>query len=106
MTTGFLNDIILQLWPHINAAGSKIAKEALEPVFASMLPGPLSSLHFTKLDLGDVPIRFSKVEVTKTENDGIKLDMDLDWEGDCDIDLDGQMVPKLVDPPHSVHLTR
>lgn len=61
-----------------------------------LVPGPLANLRFTKLDLGHVPIRFSKVDVHKTPNDGIKLDMDLDWEGVCDIELDGARVPKIV----------
>src|SRR5262245_28237672 len=92
-TTGFLNDIVAQLWPNINAAGSRMTKEIVEPMFASMLPGPLATLHFVKLDLGSTPMRLSKVDVHKTENQGIKLDMDLDWDGKCDIELEGKMVP-------------
>lgn len=65
-------------------------------MFASMLPGPLASLHFTKLDLGSVPIRVSRVDTHKTETGGVQLDMDIDWEGKSDIDLDGKMVPKMV----------
>lgn len=72
-----------------------MVKEMVEPMLASMLPGPLSSLHFVKLDLGPVPLRISRVDVLRTEQGGIKLDMDVDWEGKCDIDLDGTMVPKL-----------
>ncbi|KAF1850463.1 uncharacterized protein K460DRAFT_327361 [Cucurbitaria berberidis CBS 394.84] len=92
---GFLNDIVEQLWPNINVAGAQIAKDVVEPILASTLPGPLSSLHFVKLDLGHVPIRFSNVDVHKTTTQGIKLDMDLDWEGVCDIELDGNHVPKI-----------
>lgn len=73
-----------------------MVKEIVEPMFATMLPGPLASLRFVKIDLGQVPMRFSEVDVHKTDNDGIKLDMDLDWEGTCDIELEGKMVPKLV----------
>lgn len=62
----------------------------------SMLPGPLSSLRFVKLDFGPIPIKFSHVDVHKTELEGIKLDMDLEWDGRCDFELDGKMVPKLV----------
>lgn len=93
---GFLNDIIEQLWPNINVAGCRMVKEIVEPMFATMLPGPLASLKFVKLDLGNVPIRVSKVDVHKTDNAGIKLDMDVTWDGQSDIDLDGKMVPKLV----------
>lgn len=94
--TGFLNDIVEQLWPNICVAGAKILKDVVEPILATTLPGPLSSLRFVKLDLGHVPIRFANVDVHKTANDGIKLDMDVSWEGICDIELDGTRVPKIV----------
>lgn len=96
MKTGFLNDIIAQLWPNINVAGSRMIKEIVEPMFAEMLPGPLAKLQFVGIDLGTIPMRVSAVDVHKTDNQGIKLDMDVVWEGDSDIDLDAHMVPKLV----------
>ncbi|KAI0147725.1 hypothetical protein GGR57DRAFT_505329 [Xylariaceae sp. FL1272] len=86
-SAGFLNDIVSHLWPNINVAGCKMVKEIVEPLLQSTTG--FSSLHFTKLDLGTVPIRFSKVDVIRTEKDGIKLDMDLDWDGKCEINLDG-----------------
>ncbi|EPE26535.1 C2 (Calcium/lipid-binding, CaLB) [Glarea lozoyensis ATCC 20868] len=89
----FLNDIVAQLWPHINVAGCKMIKEIAEPMFKTMLPGPLASLHFTKLDLGHVPLELSNLLVTKTETDGIKLDLNVDWAGKCDIALDASMIP-------------
>ncbi|KAF2468304.1 uncharacterized protein BDR25DRAFT_265463 [Lindgomyces ingoldianus] len=92
---GFLNDIIKQLWPNISVAGANIVKDVVEPILASTLPGPLSSLHFVKLDFGHVPIQFSNVDVHKTATQGIKLDLDLHWEGECDIELDGNHVPKI-----------
>lgn len=92
----FLNDIVKQLWPNINAAGSKMIKEIVEPMFKSMLPGPLASLHFTKIDLGPVPLRLSNAKTTKTEADGIKLDMNVDWVGKADIELDADMCPAMV----------
>ncbi|KAK3370444.1 hypothetical protein B0H63DRAFT_422236 [Podospora didyma] len=94
-TPGFLNDLVAQLWPNICVAASKMIKEIAEPMFVTMLPAPLNTLHFTKIDLGTVPIRFANVDVHKTENDGIKLDLDVDWDGECDIDLDAKMMPKL-----------
>ncbi|KAF1835963.1 hypothetical protein BDW02DRAFT_596908 [Decorospora gaudefroyi] len=92
---GFLNDIVEQLWPNIRVYGANVTKETVEPILKSTLPAPLNNLKFTKLDLGSVPIQFSNVDVHKTTNQGIKLDMDLNWEGVCDIELDGSMVPKV-----------
>lgn len=92
----FLNDIIKQLWPNINAAGSQMVKDMVDPMFKQMLPSPFSSLHFTKVDFGHVPLKVSNVKTTKTEHEGIKLDMNVDWAGKCDIELDGDMIPQLV----------
>ena len=68
-------------------------KESVEPILKSSLPSPLSSLRFTKIDLGHVPLRLSNVKSTRTESDGIEIVMNVDWDGKCDIELDGDMVP-------------
>lgn len=93
---GFLNDIIRHLWPNIRVAGARMIKEIAEPMFGKMLPSPLNSLHFEKIDLGQTPIHFSNVDVHKLENEGIKLDLDLNWDGRCDIEMNGNMIPKFV----------
>lgn len=72
-------------------------------MFASMLPGPLAGLHFVKLDLGPVPLKVSKVDVIRTDNGGISLDMDVSWHSKSDFQLDGKMVPELG--VEHVHLT-
>jgi hypothetical protein len=71
-------------------------KDIVEPMFKTSLPGPLATLHFTKIDLGATPIVFSNVKVTKTPHHGIMLDMNMDWKGQCDIQLDANMMPQLV----------
>jgi Ca2+-dependent lipid-binding protein len=91
-----LNDIVEQLWPNINIVGCKMVKDIVEPMFATMLPGPLASIKFVKLDLGPVPIKIDRVDTHKTDNGAIKLDMDVIWEGQSDIELDGNMIPKVV----------
>jgi hypothetical protein len=95
-TIGFLNDIVEQLWPNINIVACKMVKDIVEPMFATMLPGPLASLKFVKLDLGSVPMKIDRVDTHKTDNGAIKLDMDVIWEGQSDIELDGNMIPKVV----------
>lgn len=57
--SGFLNDLVAQLWPNINVAGCKMIKDIVEPILASTLPGPLKNLKFIKIDLGDVPVRYA-----------------------------------------------
>lgn len=85
-----------QLWPNITVAAAEITKNVVEPILASTLPGPLSSLHFTKLEFGNTPFTFANIDVHKTTKEGIKLDVDVIWEGQCDIELDGNHVPKIV----------
>mmetsp|Transcript_16921 Transcript_16921/g.36793 ORF Transcript_16921/g.36793 Transcript_16921/m.36793 type:complete len:477 (+) Transcript_16921:159-1589(+) len=83
---GWLNDIISQLWERMSIVGSDMVKESVEPSFAE-LPGPLSSLHFTNIDLGKTPIKFDRIDVHTKNEDCIKLDIDVIWDGDCDIAL-------------------
>jgi Ca2+-dependent lipid-binding protein len=92
-----LNEIVAQLWPNIRVAGAQMVKDIADPMFKTMLPGPLAALHFTKVELGPVPIVLSNVRVTKTAADGIKMDLNLDWDGKCDIELDGgSLIPTVV----------
>ena len=85
---GFLSDLLAQLWFYINAAASQSIKESVEPEFKT-LPGPLSSLHFTKVDLGNVPIRLDNVVVHDVDKDTntLQMDMDVHWDGNCNIQL-------------------
>lgn len=91
-SVGFLNDLISQLWDDINIAGGNLTKEIVEPMFAEMLPGPLSSLHFTKIDLGKTPIKFDRIDVQKRSEGVIKLDVDIFWDSDCDIELSAKFI--------------
>lgn len=65
-------------------------------MFKTMLPRPLNTLHFTKIDLGPVPLRLSNARTTKTDADGIQLDMNVEWVGKADIEMDADMFPALV----------
>jgi Ca2+-dependent lipid-binding protein len=94
-TSGFLNDLIAQLWPNINIAGCAMVKDMVEPMFKTMLPGPLAGLKFTKMDLGPVPIKVSQVDVIKTDSGGISLDMDVTWHSKSDFELDASMMPEI-----------
>ena len=77
-------------------------KDIVDPMFKTMLPGPLSSLHFTKVELGNVPFTLSNVKTIRTDHDGINLLMNVDWDGKCEMELDGNMIPALVSPSYCV----
>ncbi|CAN8069154.1 unnamed protein product [Agarophyton chilense] len=91
-SVGFLNDLVARLWDYINVAGARLTKEIVEPMFAEMLPGPLKSLHFVKIDLGKKPIKFDNVDVLSRERGVVKLNIDVHWDGNCDIELASSML--------------
>ena len=84
----FLSDLLAQLWHYISEAASQAIKETVEPEFKE-LPGPLKTLHFTNLDIGNVPIRLDNIVVHDVEKDTNTLQMNLDvlWDGNCSIEL-------------------
>ena len=75
----------------MSIAGAEIVKDSVEPSFQD-LPGPLSSLHFEKIDLGSTPIAFDRIDVHTKDSDSIKLDIDVAWDGGCDIRLRANVI--------------
>lgn len=86
-SVNFLSDLIKRLWPHLSPAIGATIKAAVEPMFKDLLPGPLSSLHFTKCDLGKVPMSMDNIVVQPLKDGKIQCDIDLVWDGACDIQL-------------------
>ena len=86
--TGFMSDMLAQMWPYINVAASKSIKDSVEPQFKD-LPGPLGTLHFTKVNLGHVPLRLDNIIVHEVDkaNNTLQMDMDVRWDGVSDIQL-------------------
>lgn len=95
--SGFLTEIVGQLWPYINIMGCQIIKETVEPTFATDLPSPLSTLHFSKLDLGTIPIRLDNIVVHEVDlkNNQLQLELDVIWDGQCDIELKADYIGRL-----------
>jgi hypothetical protein len=83
----FLTDLVSRLWFYLNPAIGETIVAAVEPMFIDLLPGPLSSLHFTKCDLGAVPMIFDNIIVHPLKNGTIHFDIDVIWDGACDIRL-------------------
>jgi Ca2+-dependent lipid-binding protein len=83
----FLSDLVGRLWVKIGPAIGQTIKDSVEPILKESLPGPLSSIHFTRCDFGKVPIRFDNIHVHPVEDDIVKFDLDVVWDGACDIEL-------------------
>jgi len=92
---GWLNDLLAEMWPSTAIAAEKIIRDTVEPMFAELLPGPLKTLKFTKLDLGDAPFTFSNVDVHSRRAGFLRLNLDMAWDGDADIELKADHVPAL-----------
>jgi len=86
-SVNFLTDLVKRLWVHLSPAIGETIVAAVEPMFKDLLPGPLSSLHFTKCDLGKVPLSLDNVVVQPLKDGKIQVDLDLVWDGACDIQL-------------------
>jgi len=82
-----ITDIISRLWPHINVAGCATVREVVEPMFKEMMPKALSNLHFTELDLGQVPIRLDNVVVHELKDGMLQFDLDVTWHSESNIKL-------------------
>lgn len=87
----FLTDLIARLWPNLSPAIGETIIAAVGPLFKDLLPGPLSSLHFTKCDLGTVPMKFDNIVVHPRKKGTIQFDVDVIWDGACDIRLKAGM---------------
>lgn len=93
--TSFLTKVVEQLWPYLKVALGQTIREAVDPCFEA-LPPPLKTLHFTKVDLGNVPIRMDNIVVHPLTPDGsVQCDIDILWDGDCDLQLKADYLGKL-----------
>mmetsp|Transcript_18541 Transcript_18541/g.38040 ORF Transcript_18541/g.38040 Transcript_18541/m.38040 type:complete len:881 (+) Transcript_18541:225-2867(+) len=97
-TGAFISAVLNQLWDHMNIAISNTIKQTLEPTLKD-LPVPL---HFTRLDLGNIPIKTENMLIhpvnlsndvdnvaptIKQSQAGVQINMDIIWDGNCDITL-------------------
>ncbi|KAL7576326.1 hypothetical protein ACA910_018144 [Epithemia clementina (nom. ined.)] len=91
---GFLADIVKQLWPYINIAASDTIRATAEPIFKEMAVPLLRTMHFTKIDLGTVPIRLDNVRVhdVDLESNTLAFDVDVIWDGNCDMKLKADLI--------------
>lgn len=88
----FLTDLLAALWKQIAHAAALKIRATMEPMFPELLPGPVQSLKFTKVSLGDVPLKLDNIVVheLQTNADGIEYveyEMDVVWDGQMDMQL-------------------
>ncbi|XP_048411372.1 extended synaptotagmin-2-A isoform X4 [Stegostoma tigrinum] len=85
----WLNKTVKQMWPYICQFVEKLLKETIEPAVRGA-NSHLSTFNFTKVDMGNKPLRIDGVK-TYTENIDsrqIILDLQISYVGNCEIDLE------------------
>uniref|UniRef100_A0A3B4AYC7 Extended synaptotagmin-like protein 2a n=1 Tax=Periophthalmus magnuspinnatus TaxID=409849 RepID=A0A3B4AYC7_9GOBI len=85
----WLNKTVKQMWPFICQFVDKLFRETIEPAVKNATPY-LSSFCFTKIDLGDKPLRVNGVKVYTENVDKRQVIMDLEvsFVGNTEIDID------------------
>ncbi|XP_074544161.1 extended synaptotagmin-2 isoform X4 [Halichoeres trimaculatus] len=85
----WLNKTVKQMWPFICQFVEKLFRDTIEPAVKGANPH-LSSFCFTKIDMGDKPLRVNGVKVYTENVDKRQVIMDLQvsFVGNTEIDVD------------------
>uniref|UniRef100_A0A8C7THM9 Extended synaptotagmin 2 n=1 Tax=Oncorhynchus mykiss TaxID=8022 RepID=A0A8C7THM9_ONCMY len=85
----WLNKTVKQMWPYICQFVDKLFRETIEPAVKGANVH-LSSFCFTKIDMGDKPLRVNGVKVYTENVDKrqIIMDLEISFVGNTEIDVD------------------
>ncbi|XP_014852211.1 PREDICTED: extended synaptotagmin-2-like isoform X2 [Poecilia mexicana] len=85
----WLNKTVKQMWPFICQFVDKLFRETIEPAVKGANPH-LSSFCFTKVDMGDKPLRVNGVKVYTENVDKrqVIMDLQISFVGNTEIDID------------------
>uniref|UniRef100_A0AAY4A3V9 Extended synaptotagmin-like protein 2b n=1 Tax=Denticeps clupeoides TaxID=299321 RepID=A0AAY4A3V9_9TELE len=87
----WLNKTVKQMWPYICQFVDKLFRETIEPAVKGANPH-LSTFCFTKVDMGDKPLRVNGVKVYNENVDKrqIIMDLQISFVGNTEINVDIQ----------------
>ncbi|XP_066579755.1 extended synaptotagmin-2 isoform X1 [Amia ocellicauda] len=85
----WLNKTVKQMWPYISQFVDKLFRETIEPAVKGA-NAHLSTFCFTKVDMGDKPLRINGVKVYTENVDKrqIIMDLQISFVGNTEIDVD------------------
>lgn len=85
----WLNKTVKQMWPYVCQFVEKLFKETIEPAIKEA-SSHLSTFSFSKIDLGDKPLRINGVKVYTENVDKrqIIMDLQISYVGNTEIDVD------------------
>ncbi|XP_077471009.1 extended synaptotagmin-2-A [Stigmatopora argus] len=85
----WLNKTVKQMWPFICQFVDKLFRDSIEPAVRGASPY-LASFSFSKIDMGDKPIRVNGVKVYTENVDKrqVIMDLQISFAGNTEIDVD------------------
>ncbi|XP_029450595.1 extended synaptotagmin-1 isoform X2 [Rhinatrema bivittatum] len=84
----WLNKVLIQMWPFLGQYLEKLLVNQIAPIIRSS-NNHLQTFSFTKVNLGEKPIKVSGVEVhTEMDKKQILLDLHLSYVGDVEINVE------------------
>lgn len=83
----WLNYLLIKAWPFLNKAFSSVLKVSLESTLELYKPVVFASLKFRKFTLGTIPPQISGLEIIKSQEDEITMEIDFQWTGNPSIIL-------------------
>eukprot|EP00668_Euglena_longa_P015743 GGOE01019884.1.p1 GENE.GGOE01019884.1~~GGOE01019884.1.p1 ORF type:complete len:963 (+),score=311.32 GGOE01019884.1:22-2889(+) len=86
-SVGWVNDVLARLWPYMDQAVAKIAKESLEPAIQLAVPSALRGIVFERFTLGPTPIRVEGIRAVQPSPTMVMLLLDVAFHGTPDISL-------------------
>ncbi|KAK9861272.1 hypothetical protein WJX84_001563 [Apatococcus fuscideae] len=98
---GWVNTVLGQLWPRLDASLSHMASEMLRPLFQENKPSWMHSVKLDRFTLGNRAPTITGVKVYGTEHSvpsEINMEVDFAWNGNQNMELFVRPVPKSMGP--------
>ncbi|KAG5250310.1 synaptotagmin [Salix suchowensis] len=84
----WLNKLVENMWPYIDTAICKTARNIAKPIIAEQIPKyKIDSVEFEKLTLGSLPPNFPGMKVYVTDEKELIMEPVLKWAGNPDITI-------------------
>lgn len=96
----FIQTIVHQMWPALKEATETTILSVVTPLMEKLKPPFLTSLTFSKLDLGNIPPSIPGVKLQSGEDDEVMLDIEVEFAGNPNIVVEARSGPA----PVTVHV--
>ncbi|XP_052202854.1 synaptotagmin-2-like [Diospyros lotus] len=88
----WLNKFIETMWPYLDKAICKTAKNIAEPIIAEQIPKyKIKSIEFKTLTLGSLPPTFQGMKVYITEDKELIMEPSIKWAGNPNITVEAKV---------------